>query len=107
MGQLTWFGFDVSDALPPLGIFSASRRRLRHPAPRHQFIDALLRPAVHEACQQVGEIDLRIDKSEVIRPDLLVLVGLRKSNSVLELFPGHLCFDPTWLIWRHKTYWVK
>ena len=41
----------VSDAPPPLGIPGISERRLRHPVPRHQFIDALLWPAVHEACQ--------------------------------------------------------
>src|ERR1700674_5235937 len=56
--ETRWF---VSDAPPPLGIFSGSGRRLGHPVPGHQFIDAFLRPAVYEACQQLGEIDLRID----------------------------------------------
>ena len=48
---------------------SATLRRLvrlgwllgRRPEPRHQFVDAFLRPAVHEACQEIGEIRLRID----------------------------------------------
>jgi hypothetical protein len=48
---------------------SATLRRLvrlgwllgRRPGPRHQFVDAFLRPAVHEACQEIGEIGLRID----------------------------------------------
>src|ERR1700735_3720551 len=31
------------------------------PVPRHQFVDAFLRPAIHQACQQVSEIGLRID----------------------------------------------
>ena len=31
------------------------------PEPWHQFVDALLRPAVHEACQEIGEIGLRVD----------------------------------------------
>src|SRR3954470_18004450 len=35
------------------------------PVPRHQFIDAVLRPAVHQACQQISEIGLRIDAIEL------------------------------------------
>jgi hypothetical protein len=31
------------------------------PEPRHQFIDAFLRRAVQEACQEIGGIALRID----------------------------------------------
>src|ERR1700733_2861272 len=31
------------------------------PVPRHQFVDAFLRPAIHQACQQVSEIGLWID----------------------------------------------
>ena len=34
---------------------------LVRPEPRHQFIDAVLRPAIHQACDEIGEIDLRID----------------------------------------------
>ena len=54
----------VSGALPPLGVFRDSRRLLRRPVPGHQFVDAFLRPTVHEACQQFGEIGLRIDAVE-------------------------------------------
>jgi hypothetical protein len=35
------------------------------PIPRHQLVDALLRPAVDEACQQIREICLRIDAVEL------------------------------------------
>jgi hypothetical protein len=34
---------------------------LVRPEPRHQFVDAVVRPAVHQACDEIGEIDLRID----------------------------------------------
>jgi hypothetical protein len=33
--------------------------------PGHQLVDALLGPAVHQACQQVGDVDLRIDAIEL------------------------------------------
>jgi hypothetical protein len=52
-----------------LGDFGELRWLLRHQVPRHQFIDAFLRPAVHKACQQFGEIDLRIDAVEFARLD--------------------------------------
>jgi len=35
------------------------------PVPGHQLIDTLLRPAVDEACQQVGEVGLWIDAIEL------------------------------------------
>jgi hypothetical protein len=38
---------------------------LERPVPRHQFVDALLRPTVDEACQQVDKIGLRIDAVEL------------------------------------------
>ena len=44
-----------------LGSVSASGWVVGLPIPRHQFIDAPLRPAVHEARQHVGEPGLRID----------------------------------------------
>jgi hypothetical protein len=47
-----------------LGIVRGSGRVIRLPVPRHQFVDALLRPAVDEACQQIREIGLRIDAIE-------------------------------------------
>ena len=47
-----------------LGRVSASGWVVGRPVPRHQFVDALLRPAVDEACQQIGEIGLRIDAIE-------------------------------------------
>jgi hypothetical protein len=53
----------VSDALPPLDI-SGSGWVVGLPVPRHQLVDALLRPAINEACQQIGEIGLRIDAVE-------------------------------------------
>jgi len=31
----------------------------------HRYIDAFLRPTVNEACQQIGEIDLRVDAIEL------------------------------------------
>jgi hypothetical protein len=34
-------------------------------APRHQLIDARLRPSLDEAGQQVGEVTLRIDAIEL------------------------------------------
>ena len=55
----------VSGVPPPLGISGGSGRLLRHPVPRHQFVDTFLWPAIHEACQQVGKIDLRIDAIEL------------------------------------------
>jgi hypothetical protein len=44
---------------------SDSGGRLKRPVPRHQFVDALLRPAVDEPCQQVDKIGLRIDAIEL------------------------------------------
>ena len=41
--------------------FVRSGRLFGCPEPRHQFVDAFLRPAVHQSCQQVSEICLRID----------------------------------------------
>src|ERR1700676_779967 len=52
-----------------LGDFGELGWLLRRQVPRHQFIDAFLRPAVHKACQQFGEIDLRIDAIEFARLD--------------------------------------
>jgi hypothetical protein len=60
----------VSDAPPPLGIFGELGWLLRHQIPRHQFVDAFLRPTIHEACQQLGEIDLRIDAIQFAGLDL-------------------------------------
>jgi len=51
----------VSDAPPPLFHVLNSGLRLRCSVQGHQFIDAFLWPAVDEACQQIGEIGLRID----------------------------------------------
>jgi hypothetical protein len=49
-----------------LGIIGASAWVLFGcPVPRHQFVDAFLRPAVDEACQQIGKIGLRIDAVEL------------------------------------------
>ena len=31
------------------------------PEPRHQFVDAFVRPAIHQACQEIGKICLWID----------------------------------------------
>lgn len=53
----------VSDASPPLG-FSASGWVFGRPVPWHQLVNALLRPAVDEACEQVRKIGLRIDAIE-------------------------------------------
>jgi hypothetical protein len=55
----------VSGAPPPLGLIGVSGRRLRRPVPWHQFIDAHLRPSVHEACQLASEIDLGIGAIEL------------------------------------------
>ena len=41
----------VSDVPRPFGVHRDLGWLLGHPEPRHQFVDALLRPAVHEACQ--------------------------------------------------------
>jgi hypothetical protein len=51
----------VSDAPAPFDRCGHSGLRLRRPVPGHQFIDAFLRPAVHQTSQQVAEMDLRID----------------------------------------------
>src|SRR4051794_35371361 len=72
----------VSDAPRPLGSFAGSGRRLRRPVPRHQFIDALLWPSVHEAYQQVGEIDLRIDVVE--------LAGLDERSQASPVCPAFI-----------------
>ena len=55
----------VSDVLRPFRRKARSGWLLGCSEPRHQFIDALLRPAAHEACQEIGEIDLRIDAIEL------------------------------------------
>jgi transposase len=57
----------ISDVPPPLGIFGELGWLLRHQVPRHRFVDAFFRPAVHEACQQLGEIGLWIDAVEFAR----------------------------------------
>ena len=31
------------------------------PEPRHQFVDTFVRPAIHQACQEIGKICLWID----------------------------------------------
>ena len=36
-----------------------------NPMPGHQFVDALLGPAVDQARQQVGDVELRIDAVEL------------------------------------------
>jgi hypothetical protein len=56
----------------------------RCPVPRHQFIDAVLRPAVHQACQQVSEVSLRIDAIE--------FAGLCRLPNYAEL----ACFSQNW-----------
>ena len=43
--------------------------------PRHELVDAALRPAVDEAGQQVGEVDLRIDAVQLARLDQRCEVG--------------------------------
>jgi hypothetical protein len=47
-----------------LGVVMISRWLFGCPVPRHQFIDAVLRPAVDEPCQQVRKIDLRVNAIE-------------------------------------------
>jgi len=44
-------GLTANDAAPPSSIFVDSRLRFGHQVPRHQFVDALLWPAIHKACQ--------------------------------------------------------
>jgi hypothetical protein len=39
------------------------------PAPRHEFVDAALRPSLDEASEEVGEVPLRIDTVELARLD--------------------------------------
>jgi hypothetical protein len=46
-------------------IVSASGWVVGLPIPRHQLVNVFLRPAVHEACQQIGKIGLRIDAVEL------------------------------------------
>jgi predicted ATPase len=41
-----------------------SGRLFGHPVPGHQFVDAVLRPAVDEVCQQIRKIGLRINVIE-------------------------------------------
>jgi hypothetical protein len=55
----TYTLFTASDAPSPLGIFGELGRLSRHQVPRRQFVDAVLRPTIHEACHQFGEIDRR------------------------------------------------
>ena len=47
-----------------LGLSAPSGWVVGLPIPRHQFVDAFLRPAVDEACQQIRKIGLRIDAIE-------------------------------------------
>jgi hypothetical protein len=71
----------VSDAPPPFPRGGDLGLRLRRPVPGHQFIDAALRPAVHQACQQIGEVGLRINAVQ--------LTGLnqgRQAGPVLSTF---------------------
>jgi hypothetical protein len=48
-----------------VGTLSRSGVRLRLPAPRHKFVDAILRPTVDEARQQLGHVGQRIDFMEL------------------------------------------
>jgi len=43
--------------------------------PRHELVDAALRPAVDQPGQQVGEIDLRVDAVQLARLDQRRQVG--------------------------------
>jgi hypothetical protein len=47
--------------------------------PGHQLVDAVLRPAVDKACQQVGEVDLWVDVIQFARLDQRI--GRRRSVS--------------------------
>jgi hypothetical protein len=44
-----------------VGALSRSGVRFGYPAPRHEFVDAVLGPTVHEAGQQFGHVGQRID----------------------------------------------
>src|SRR3954470_14776751 len=57
----------IVSVIPPLGGSERLRGLLWCPVPRHQLIDTLLRPAVDEACQQLGEVGLWIDAIELAR----------------------------------------
>jgi NAD(P)-dependent dehydrogenase (short-subunit alcohol dehydrogenase family) len=60
---------------------------LRLPAPGHEFVDALLRPAIDEACQQFGHVCQRVDAVELTgldqrrhaRPVFAALVAAREE----------------------------
>src|SRR3954454_2945950 len=47
----------------------------RSPVPRHELVDTALRPAVDEAREQVGKVDLRIDAVQLARLDQRCEVG--------------------------------
>ena len=47
------------------GTLSGSGVRFGFPAPGHEFVDTLLRPAVDETCQQLGHVGQRIDAVEL------------------------------------------
>jgi len=63
MNQISWpqRKLKVSGAHHPFESYADLGWVLRYPEPRHQFIDAFLRPAIHEAGQQVGKVGERID----------------------------------------------
>src|SRR5215213_1422463 len=68
------------------------------PVPRHQFIDAVLRPAVHQACQQVSEVSLRIGAIEFAgldqrcqaRPVFSTFVTAREQTIFLDNETGRI-----------------
>ena len=66
------------------------------PVPRHQFVDAFLRPAVDEVCQQIREIGLRIDAVK--------LAGLDQGRQAGPVFPAFITTRKK-TIFPRKTNW--
>ena len=88
--------FVVSDAPPPIGVFAGSGCRLRCPVPRHQVVDAFLWPAIHQACQQIGEVGLWIDAIQ--------LAGLDERRQAGPVFAAFITTRKE-AIFSRKTNW--
>src|ERR1700686_5270741 len=67
------------------------------PGPGHEFVDAIIRPAVYELGEDVCEISLRIDAVQFCRLDqrcetcpvdrALVVAGKKCVLSIMHIFP--------------------
>jgi hypothetical protein len=72
------------------------------PMPRHEFVDAGLRPAIDQARQHVGEVALRIDQNQLAGLDKRGHSGPTREwlNSVVAVVALVASGASTYLAWQ-------